>query len=772
MIAARAHRWTPSAPGTAGWTTRSFDELIAAAQIACISLAQPIFAVAALGSQLRVPGAFLVTAHLAVALLGAVVLLRRAHPLAFLLPCFAILVLDALAAVEHDGALTLLLTAVGPLIVILPIMFWAGAVPVLSSACVAVALSLALSRAHPDWPASVAVSFAAAALVFGIGAAALIGGIRRLVAATARSEQDAARERQQAERTRLAVAADVEYRRVLHDTVVNTLGSLARDDAALLDPGVVRGRCARDLRRIAGFHEEVTGDAGEAGPLDGVDAGGAMPVRRLGMTDEELRRICALAPRTVVRALRGCVEEAVRNAADHSGATAVTLEARASRSELAILVSDDGRGFDGAIPPGRGLAESVFARAREHGIDAELDTAPGSGTRIALRTELTRRPADTAADASEEGAFRAFLLRLSWIWALVITGAVLLGELLVGSGDPAAPIVLALGVAAICGGAWFACRGGRPLPRGITLLALVAIPAVAWATLAGSVGAGSGPSAIHAYLVTPLLVLLLLVPTSRAPSIAAAALLVAAVAAAAVRTAVAAPSALPALGVAVAPLGILVVAWYLFHAAMLGFDARAARARARARAGQREAAAAESAAAARDRWNRVGLGASLELIAALADGSATVADPAVRARCAAEEHQLRQLASLLADAGPMNWWLALALAQARSRGLRLALRTESARIADPREAEALGRLVLDCVAAARAGTELVVNLFADAGVTRLIVVGDGPTPPEAIRHGSEAALRVAHRELGEQSLLEATWRSDYAAGGISTPSSR
>jgi signal transduction histidine kinase len=74
------------------------------------------------------------------------------------------------------------------------------------------------------------------------------------------------------------------------------------------------------------------------------------------------------------------VSEALTNAARHSGATRVRVDARLARSALRLEVADDGRG--GAVPGGglRGLDD----RVRSLGGRLTLDSPSGSGTRITM----------------------------------------------------------------------------------------------------------------------------------------------------------------------------------------------------------------------------------------------------------------------------------------------------------------------------------------------------------------------------------------------------
>ena len=74
------------------------------------------------------------------------------------------------------------------------------------------------------------------------------------------------------------------------------------------------------------------------------------------------------------------VTEALTNAARHSGATRVRVDARMTRSTLRLEVADDGRG--GAVPGGglRGLVDRVTSL----GGRLTLDSPQGRGTRLTM----------------------------------------------------------------------------------------------------------------------------------------------------------------------------------------------------------------------------------------------------------------------------------------------------------------------------------------------------------------------------------------------------
>jgi two-component system, NarL family, sensor histidine kinase UhpB len=84
-------------------------------------------------------------------------------------------------------------------------------------------------------------------------------------------------------------------------------------------------------------------------------------------------------------------KEALTNAARHASARRIEVEIALGARELLLEIRDDGRGFDPRAPRGgRGLS-NLARRAAELRATLEIDSAPGRGTRIALRVPLRGR---------------------------------------------------------------------------------------------------------------------------------------------------------------------------------------------------------------------------------------------------------------------------------------------------------------------------------------------------------------------------------------------
>ena len=91
-----------------------------------------------------------------------------------------------------------------------------------------------------------------------------------------------------------------------------------------------------------------------------------------------------LSSTSEVAALRA-TQEALSNAARHSGAQHVEVVLGYDEDGATITITDDGTGFDPAAPPtGYGLT-GLVARVEEVGGIAAVESAPGQGTRVRVR---------------------------------------------------------------------------------------------------------------------------------------------------------------------------------------------------------------------------------------------------------------------------------------------------------------------------------------------------------------------------------------------------
>ena len=95
-------------------------------------------------------------------------------------------------------------------------------------------------------------------------------------------------------------------------------------------------------------------------------------------------------PPEVAVALVEAAREALTNAAKHAGTGTAALAVRRHGGEWLVEVSDTGRGFDPVTTRARiGHTHSIRQRLADVGGRAEIESAPGSGTRVRLAVPAT-----------------------------------------------------------------------------------------------------------------------------------------------------------------------------------------------------------------------------------------------------------------------------------------------------------------------------------------------------------------------------------------------
>lgn len=202
------------------------------------------------------------------------------------------------------------------------------------------------------------------------------------------------------ERTRLA--------REIHDTLAQQLtGIVLQLEAAqtMIDRGSGKAKgpvsLAHDLARSALQEARRSvwnlrpASLAATGAVGAIEREVASFGERTGITARfrarSVPRRVSLSPAAEVALLR-IVQEALNNAARHSGATHVDVVMRTDGHELLVSVRDDGGGFDAAKVPARtdcfGL-QGMRERVRLAGGSLVVVSAPGEGTEVTARMPLT-----------------------------------------------------------------------------------------------------------------------------------------------------------------------------------------------------------------------------------------------------------------------------------------------------------------------------------------------------------------------------------------------
>lgn len=547
--------------------------------------------------------------------------------------------------------------------------------------------------------------------------------------------------------------------RVLHDTVVNTLSAIAVGGAATSDPDGVRTRCREDVERVRSRFGERA-QAPDASLLSLTHGYEAIQISRTGLSDEELLRVESFIDRESVQALIDATRESIRNVAKHAGVSEAKLDVTKLDTQVVLTISDEGRGFDGGLISGRGLAESVVARIRGVGGVASVDSTPGLGTKVQLRIFLTPlRSSEDGHQASNPSDAASAIERIRWqgirIWTLgvVVVGVSL--ELFNRSMQLTWTYAMLAIVALATGWGMLIHRYPRRFSNWLLAIVVIAIPV---GYLSGMASIGFGADHIHTYQAIAMspMVLVLLIQVQRtwfsvgivAYSLSAAA----AIAVVAVHQ-----SRVHAMDILILSIPVLLVAaiahwWNEFLTETVeNLEAnRSELLRLRAKL-----AAREQMSKARLRWWAAGLRSALQTLNRIGDGRDDPRAPEIRQRCLAEEQFLRQLTMMSTRLTRLSPWIVNAMIEAQERMVSLVLRVGDAGDApDPGAAEFLGGLIRQRVLDTSEGETVTVSVFSQGERSSMLLVGPPwkPSPSDL-----PADWSVLHQDLGEHHLLEVAW---------------
>lgn len=163
--------------------------------------------------------------------------------------------------------------------------------------------------------------------------------------------------------------------RLLHDTVINTLGAIARGISAV-DDEVVRRRCRADVDAIDQLTDlrvpeyvGLNGFVGYAGVL-GIDV--------IIESPDRIESVLATQPEWRRHEILGLIGESITNAAKHSGADRITVAM--SSDGQRITMCDSGIGVADAAS----LCATLELRAQDAMVEVAVESATGTGTTITI----------------------------------------------------------------------------------------------------------------------------------------------------------------------------------------------------------------------------------------------------------------------------------------------------------------------------------------------------------------------------------------------------
>ena len=182
-------------------------------------------------------------------------------------------------------------------------------------------------------------------------------------------------------RTRIRSEEKAEVAAHLHDSVLQTLALIQRTDDPKKMVTLARSQ-ERDLRSWLFDDTNTDADSIEGALTSAatrVEAAHDVPVSVVVVGEVGL-------PPERQDALIAATTEAMMNAAEHSGASKISVYAEMAGGSVDVYVSDQGNGFDrdSVGDDRRGIRESIEARMKRHDGIAMIESIPGEGTEVHL----------------------------------------------------------------------------------------------------------------------------------------------------------------------------------------------------------------------------------------------------------------------------------------------------------------------------------------------------------------------------------------------------
>jgi signal transduction histidine kinase/DNA-binding NarL/FixJ family response regulator len=219
---------------------------------------------------------------------------------------------------------------------------------------------------------------------------------------------------------RLAVSAERErVVRDVHDTVARALGSILLHLDGCENPDSEHISAARTAARaaLAETRRTVLGLGPALLELHSLEDAIAVELAWARSTTSIRTDLVvtgeppALQPEIGQQALR-LVQEALTNVITHARAASVRVGMMYGAEDVAVVVEDDGVGFDPAVLSDRrrsGLGlHGIVARAHRLGAELEIESTPGWGTRI--RARIPYEPRDTGSAARADVPWRVLVV--------------------------------------------------------------------------------------------------------------------------------------------------------------------------------------------------------------------------------------------------------------------------------------------------------------------------------------------------------------------------
>src|SRR5690606_6893482 len=220
------------------------------------------------------------------------------------------------------------------------------------------------------------------------GAITIITAILRNAASSVDRAQATALDRYgHAVRQHAIEAERVQVDAIVHDSVLTTLLSAARAETpeAKELAALMAGNAIGHLREALSESPQGDAEVSVAALATRIADTASALSEPISVDDDGVRP--GRIPVAVGEAVYSAAVQAMVNSLQHGGTAGRCVVVRGGSSEVTVEVGDDGCGFDpDAVPTERlGVRVSILERVASVGGSAVIDTAPGTGTVVALR---------------------------------------------------------------------------------------------------------------------------------------------------------------------------------------------------------------------------------------------------------------------------------------------------------------------------------------------------------------------------------------------------
>lgn len=188
--------------------------------------------------------------------------------------------------------------------------------------------------------------------------------------------------RAQARAAERAEAARAAVDRRIHETVLNTLATIARSRTS---SEAARAQCAQDLSALDSLEESAPRDV--RGLLTRLLERHPVPSPTVTVVAGDV----SFRDSDMADTAYAAVGEVLRNVTRHARATRTVIKVRIPRGHVTFIISDDGIGMDDSARQRFGMRRALIESVEASGGSVRVESRPGAGTTVTITLPVARR---------------------------------------------------------------------------------------------------------------------------------------------------------------------------------------------------------------------------------------------------------------------------------------------------------------------------------------------------------------------------------------------